>query len=178
MVKIVLIFGLISGAVSGALMWILMSAVQMDGVNFDYAMIWGYATMIIALSLVFFGIKSYRDNNGGRISFFKGLLVGILISLVSAFCYAATWEVYYRTGRADDFIQRYNTYYIDKMKSEGVSAAEVEKAKVESEQFVEMYKNFFVRFAVTVTEILPVGIIVTLISAALLRRRELLPSAN
>ena len=55
----------------GRLMWILMSIVQMDGVNFDYAMIWGYSTMIIALSLVFFGIKSYRDNHGGRITFLK-----------------------------------------------------------------------------------------------------------
>ncbi len=95
MKKIVLIYGLISGVISGVLMWILMSIVQMDGVNFDYAMIWGYSTMIIALSLVFFGIKSYRDNNGGRITFLKGLQVGMLITLISALCYAFSWELYY-----------------------------------------------------------------------------------
>lgn len=178
MAKIVLIFGLISGVISGVLMWILMTIVQMDGVNFDYAMIWGYATMIIALSLVFFGIKSYRDNHGGTITFLKALQVGILITLISAFCYAVTWEFYYRGGRADDFIQRYNAYYIDKMKTAGASKADIEKARVESEQFVEMYDKFYIRFPFTLIEILPVGIIVTLVSAALLRKSEMLPATN
>lgn len=175
MTKIVLIFGLISGVISGALMWLLMSVVQLDGINFDYAMIWGYATMIIALSLVFFGVKSYRDNHGGRITFIKALQVGILISLISAVCYGVTWEIYYRSGRAGDFIQKYNAYYLDKMKNDGAPEAEVEKARVESEQFVELYDKFYVRFPFTVLEILPVGVIVTLVSAALLRKRELLP---
>ena len=94
MAKIVLIFGLISGAISAGLMWMLVSVVNKGSVNFDNAMIWGYATMVIALSLVFFGIKSYRDNHGGRITFLKGLQVGILISLISAVCYAGSWELY------------------------------------------------------------------------------------
>lgn len=177
MTKIVVIFGLISGVISGGLMFILMSIVQMDGVNFDYAMIWGYATMIIALSLVFFGIKSYRDNNGGRITFLKGLQVGLLITLISAFLYAISWELYYPAyGQA--FIQKYNAYYLDKMRREGTPDAEVEKARVESDEFVAMYDKFYVRFPVTMMEILPVGIFVTLVSAGLLRKRELLEAAN
>src|SRR5215210_8579992 len=98
MTKIVLIFGLISGAIAATLMWILMGFVNKGSINFDNGMIWGYATMIIALSLVFFGVKSYRDNNGGHITFLKGLQVGTLISLISAVCYAASWEVYHRSG--------------------------------------------------------------------------------
>jgi hypothetical protein len=175
MTKIVLIFGLISGVISGGLMWILMSIVQMDGVNFDYAMIWGYTTMIIALSLVFFGIKSYRDNHGGRITFWKGLQVGILISLISAVCYAVSWEIYYPTS-GQKFIQKYNAYYLDKMRNEGASDADLEKARAESEQFVELYDKFYVRFPFTLLEILPVGVVVTLVSAALLRKREVLPA--
>lgn len=175
MTKIVLIFGLISGAIAGGLMWILMGTVNTGSIDFDNGMIWGYATMIIALSLVFFGIKSYRDNHGGKISFVKGLQVGILISLISAVCYAAAWELYYpRIG--DEFMQKYTTYYLDKMKKEGASDAEIEKARTESEQFMEMYKNIFVRFAMSLMEILPVGVIVTLLSAILLRRKELLPA--
>jgi hypothetical protein len=139
-------------------------------------MIWGYATMIVALSLVFFGIKSYRDNNGGSVTFLKGLQIGILISLISSVCYAASWELYYR-GSGQEFLQKYTTYYLDKMKKDGASDAEVEKARVEGEQFMETYRNFFVRFPMTMMEILPVGIIVTIISAALLRRRELLTAA-
>jgi hypothetical protein len=176
MAKIVLIFGLISGAIAAVLMWLLVSFVQGDGVDFDSAMLWGYATMIVALSLVFFGIKSYRDNNGGTITFFKGLQVGILISLISALCYAASWEVYQRSGKGDEFIQKYTAYHLDKMKEDGASDAEVEKAREEAEQFMELYKNFFVRFAMTLMEILPVGLIVTLVSAALLRKREVLPA--
>lgn len=177
MTKIVLVFGLISGIISAGLMWILMGFVGPGTIDFDSGMLWGYATMIIALSLVFFGIRSYRANNGGRITFFKGLQVGILISLISAVCYAASWEVYQRNGRGEEFIQKYSTYYLDKMKKEGASDAEIEKARVENAQFAELYKNFFARFGMTLMEILPVGIIVTLISAALLRKRELLPAA-
>ncbi len=177
MTKIVLIFGLISGAIAGVLMWILMGAVNTDAINFDNGMIWGYATMIIALSLVFFGIKSYRDNHGGHISFLKGLQVGILISLISAFCYAASWEIYYpKVG--DEFMQKYTTYYLDKMKTDGASDAEIEAARVEGKQFMELYKNFFVRFSFSLIEILPVGVIVTLVSSALLRKRELLPATT
>jgi hypothetical protein len=175
MTKIVLIFGLISGAIAGALMWLLITFVKSDSVNFDNAVMWGYATMIIALSLVFFGIKSYRDNNGGQITFFKGVQVGILISLISAVCYAVSWEIYYPTG-GQEFIQKYTAYHLDKMKNEGASDAEVENARAEGQQFMELYQNFFVRFAFSLMEIMPVGIIVTLVSAALLRKREVLPA--
>jgi hypothetical protein len=174
MTRIVLTFGLISGAIAAALMWLLVRFVKDGGIDFDKGLIWGYASMVIALSLVFFGIKSYRDNNGGRITFLKGLQVGILISLISAVCYAASWELYYPTS-GQEFLQKYTTYYLDKMKKEGASDAEVEKARIEGEQLMEQNKNFFFRFGVTLTEILPVGVIVTLASAALLRKRDVLP---
>jgi hypothetical protein len=173
MTKIVLIFGLISGAIAGFLMWILMSFVGSERIDFDSGMIWGYATMIIALSLVFFGIKSYRDNNGGRITFLKGLQVGILISIISALCYAASWEIYYPSV-GDEFMKKYTAYELNKMKANGASEAELKKTRVEGEKFMEMYKNFFVRFAFSLMEIMPVGIIVTLVSAALLRKSEVL----
>lgn len=177
MAKIVIIFGLISGAIAGFLMWLLMQTVHTDFINFDNGVFWGYATMIVALSVVFFGIKSYRDNNGGKISFLKGVEVGLLISLISAVCYAASWEIYYpKIG--EEFMQKYTVYYLDKMRSEGAPEAEIEKARVEGEKFMEMYRIFYIRFAFSMIEILPVGIIVTLISAALLRKRELLPVAT
>lgn len=174
MKKIVLIFGLISGTIAAVLMWLLMTFVSKDAINFDNAMFVGYATMIIALSLVFFGIKSYRDNNGGHITFLKALQVGILISIISALCYAVSWELYY-PSIGDEFMQKYTAYYLDKMRQESASAIDIQKARIESEQFMEMYKNFPIRFAFSLLEILPVGIIVTFISAALLRKRDILP---
>ena len=173
MKKIVLSFGLISGVIVTALMW-LMLAMMKAGFT-AHGLVWGYATMIIALSLVFFGIKSYRDNNGGRITFLKGLQVGILISLISAVCYGIRWEAYYRTSGAD-FMQQYTAQYIEQMKAKGASDAEIADTQKQMDQFAEQYKNFFVRFGMTLMEILPVGIVVTLISAALLRKPTMLPA--
>jgi hypothetical protein len=175
--KIVIVYGLIAGAIAAVLMWLLVTFVKNERIDFDNAVIWGYATMIVALSLVFFGIKSYRDNNGGRISFLRGLQIGILISLIAAVCYAVSWEIYYPTG-GQQFIEKYTAYHLDKMRKDGASEAEVEKARVEGEQFMELYKNLPVRFAFSLIEILPVGIIVTLLSAFLLRKKEVLPAAT
>ena len=173
MKKVVLTFGLISGVIIAALMW-LMLAMMKAGFT-SHSLLFGYATMIIALSLVFFGIKSYRDNNGGRITFFKGLQIGILISLISAVCYGISWEAYYRTSGAD-FMQQYTAQYIDQMRAKGSSDNEIAKTQKEMDDFGELYKDFFVRFGMTLMEIVPVGIVVTLISAGLLRRKELLPA--
>jgi len=174
--RIVLVFGLISGAIAAGLMWILIAVQNSGKVDLENGMVFGYATMIIALSLVFFGVKSYRDNNGGHITFLKGLQVGILISLICGVCYAASWELYYR-GSGQEFLQKYTAHNLDKMKQDGASDAEIEKARADAEKFMEIYENFFVRFGFTLMEILPVGIIVTLISAALLRKREVLQAA-
>ena len=174
--RIVLVFGLISGAIAAGLMWILIAVQNSGKVDLENGMVFGYATMIIALSLVFFGVKSYRDNNGGHITFLKGLQVGILISLICGVCYAASWELYYR-GSGQEFLQKYTAHNLDKMKQDGASDAEIEKARVDGEKFMEIYENFFVRFGFTLMEILPVGIIVTLLSAALLRKREVLQAA-
>jgi len=171
MKKVVLTFGLISGVIITALMW-LMLALMKAGVS-SHSLVFGYATMIIALSLVFFGIKSYRDNNGGRITFLKGLQIGILISLISAVCYGISWEAYYRTS-GGDFMQQYTAQHIEQLKANGASDDEIANTQKQMDQFAEQYKNFFVRFGMTVMEIMPVGVIVTLLSAGLLRRKELL----
>jgi hypothetical protein len=173
MTKIVLTFGLISGAIVAALMWIMLA--MMSSGTTGHSLFLGYATMIVSLSLVFFGVKSYRDNTGGRITFFKGLQVGILISLICAVCYGVSWEAYYRTS-GGNFMAEYSAQVVDQMKEKGASDAEVAKTQKEMADFSELYKNFFVRFGMTLMEIVPVGLVVALISAALLRRRELLPA--
>lgn len=178
MTRMVLIFGLISGAIAAALMWIMLAAMNSGTIDLEHgsmAYVTGYASMIISLSLVFFGIKSYRDNNGGHITFFKGLQVGILIGLICAVCYATSWEVYFRTG-GSNFMQEYSQKYVEHMKQDGATDDQIVEAQAEMAQMTELYKNFFFRFAITLTEILPVAIVVTLVSAALLRKRELLPA--
>ena len=173
MKRVVLTFGLISGAVAAALMWLMLWAMSSGIIKSHDGELWGYSSMIIALSMVFFGIKSYRDNNGGKITFLKGLQIGILISLISAVCYALSWELYYQT-LGGNFMAEYISSYADKMRASGASQAELDAMKQQMASMAELYKNFFVRFGMTLMEILPVGIIVTLVSAALLRRRNVL----
>ena len=175
MKRVVITFGLISGVVAGALMWLMLWAMSSGVIKSHDGEIWGYSSMIIALSMVFFGIKSYRDSHEGKVTFLKGLQIGILISLISAICYALSWELYYQTI-GGNFMAEYIASYAEKMRASGASQAELDAMRQQMDGMAELYKNFFVRFGMTLMEILPVGIIVTLVSAALLRRRELLPA--
>jgi hypothetical protein len=167
MKRIIIINGLIAGAIVSLMFAISYPLTHNGTLSNESSMVVGYISMVIALSLVFVGIKSYRDQHQkGVITFGRGFVVGILITLIASVMYASTWEIYY------------NTSYLEKMKQEGASEAEIAQQRAEMEEFGEMYKNPVIRFGVTLSEILPVGIIITLISAALLRRKEFLPSAS
>src|SRR5687768_18408810 len=90
--KIVLTYGLIAGAILSILMVISLSF--HDRIGFDRALIVGYTTMVIAFLMVFFGVKSYRDNLApGGLSFGRAFLVGLLITLIGTACYVATWQL-------------------------------------------------------------------------------------
>src|SRR5690349_3355802 len=90
MTRIVLTFGLIAGLIIAALVWTTAALTERGAIKFESLQITGYASMLIALTMVFFGIKSYRDNVGkGSITFWKGVQVGFLISLISAVLYWA-----------------------------------------------------------------------------------------
>ena len=144
--------------------------------NMDNGELTGYSSMVIALSLVFFGIKSYRDKHlKGIISFGQAFKVGILITVIAAVIYALAWEVCY-SRISDEFTKQMTTRYFEKMKKEGASEAELQKARIEWADFGEMYKNPVIRFGVTMMEMAPVGIIITLLSAGLLRKKEFLAS--
>ena len=174
MKKIVLVFGSIAGVIVGGMFVATWPLHENGTLTPEYGMLVGYTTMVIALSLIFFGVKSYRDNQlSGAISFGKALVVGLSISLVAAVIYALTWEVMFNTV-ASDYMQNWNAYTLQKMKDAGASVKELASQQKESEEFAEMYKNPIVRFGFTLAEILPVGILISLISAALLRKKEFL----
>ncbi len=173
--KIVITYGLISGAIITILFLLSMYLWSKGIINFDNGEYFGYGSMLVALSMIFFGIKSFRDNqNGKSIGFWKGAQVGILITLLSSFVYAASWEVYMQVSPKNSFMEEYTAHYIDKLKEKGASQEEIEKTKTEMASMQEMYKNPIIRFGMTLMEILPVGIIVTLLSAAILRKKEVL----
>jgi hypothetical protein len=178
MKRIVLTYGLIAGAIVGAMLLITVPMYKAGTLNLDNGELLGYTTMTIALSLIFFGVKSYRDNNlGGEISFGRAVQVGLLIMLVAGAIYALCWEVSYR-NMGEEFVAKIDQHYMDKMKADGASEAELAEAKADWESFGELYKNPIIRFGVTIMEITPVGVVLTLLSAALLRRKDFLPAED
>ena len=98
----------------------------------------------------------------------------ILISLLAAFVYAGGWEVYMQADPGNNFFEKYTEHYVGKLKEKGASQEEIDKTTNEMASMQEMYKNPIIRFGMTLMEILPVGIIVTLLSAAILRKKEVL----
>ena len=166
MKKTVLTYGLISGVIGAVLM--LAHVPFMDGSS--KGLIVGYTGIVISAILIFFGVRSYRENVGkGKISFGRGFAVGILIALISAACYVAAWEVvYYRNpGIADHVFDK----QIEDLKATGASQERIDQTRREVESFKQLYANPFVNVAFTFLEPFPVGLLMTLISAVILRRR-------
>ena len=169
MKKTVLTFGLIGGAVMAAMMFATLPFI--DRIGFDRGEIVGYTTMILAFLLVFFGVRSYRENvGGGHITFGRAFAVGILITLVVCLCYVVAWEILYFKFMPD-FADKYANYMVEKVKATGASQQVIDAKLEEMKSFKTMYDNPFINSAITFVEPFPVGLIVTLISAAFLRKK-------
>jgi hypothetical protein len=177
--KVILTFGLLAGAIVSVLILIGIVLWERTGKILVENELVGYATMVIALSMIFFGIKSYRDNyQSGKIRFWKGFQVGMLITLVASLMYAITWETYLHVRPAgyQAFIDYYVECQINKKKEKGVSAAEIDQLVKTMDNMRSWIRNPALRFGMTLMEILPVGILITLISAGVLRKKEILPA--
>jgi hypothetical protein len=169
MKKIVLTFGLIAGAILSLMM--LGTLTFMDKIGFDKGEIIGYTGMVLAFLLVFFGIRSYRENiGGGAISFGRAFSVGILITLTGCACYVVTWEIIY-FKLAPGFVEKYAAYMVEKLKSSGASQQVIAAKLQEMKSLKGMMDNPLINAALSFIEPLPVGLIMTLISAAILRKK-------
>ena len=169
MKKTVLTFGLISGGISAVMM--LATVPFMHKISSDKALIIGYTTIVLAGLLVFFGIRSYRDNvSGGKLTFARGLAVGILISLLSNCFYVATWEVVYFKFMPD-FAEKYGSQMVEHARSTGASQQKIEETMRQAEDFARNYHNPLYNISMTFLEPFPVFLVITLLSAAILRRK-------
>ena len=167
MKKNILIYGLISGIVVSILM--LFSANNIN--DYDTSLIIGYTSMLVSFSLVFVGIRNYRDKyNEGVISFGKAFKIGILIVLIASTIYVVVWLVAYFYFEPDYF-EKCTAKMLEKMRSGGASQVELDTQVKKMEVFAGMYKNPFFNALFTYIEILPVGLLVTLISSFILKRK-------
>lgn len=171
MKKTVLTFGLISGGIISLLM--ALTVPFHDQIGFDRTgYIVGYASMLAAFLLIFFGVRSYRDNvSGGSVKFGRAFAVGALIALISSAMYVATWEVIYFKFMPD-FMTKYSAHQIEAARAKGATQAELDKKSAEIQKFSEMYKNPAINAAMTLMEPLPLGLIIALISAGIVSRKR------
>lgn len=170
MKKTVLTFGFISGGILSVMM--VATLPFHDAIGFDRGMIIGYTTMVLAFLLIYFGVRSYRDNvAGGTLSFGRALAIGTLITMIASACYVATWEVV-QHKLAPDYMAKYQAHVIEKARAGGESQAAIDKKVAEMQRFAELYKNPAVNVAVTFLEPLPVGLVFALVTAGVLRRRR------
>jgi Protein of unknown function (DUF4199) len=170
MKKIVIICGLIAGGIVSAMMIITMAIYTSTG-NFENGMIYGYASMLLAFSLIFVGIKNYRDKyNNGIISFGKAFKIGLFITLIASTMYVFVWLIDYYFF-IPDFGEKYAAHMLEKLKASGASELEMAKQTKEMASFSEMYKNPFFNALMTYSEIIPVGLVVTLIGSLILKKK-------
>jgi uncharacterized protein DUF4199 len=170
MKRIVLVFGLISGALMALFMFGTMPFI--DKIGFDRGVYVGYTSMVLAFILVFFGIRSYRENvGGGAITFGRAFIVGILIAGISSICYVIAWEILYHT-LMPDFMDKYSAHVIEQARAAGANAQAIQAKQQELQQVRQLYSNPFANVAMTLLEPLPVGLVITVISAAILRKKK------
>lgn len=170
MKKTVLTFGLIAGVIISVLMG--GSLLIADKVGSGHSMAIGYTIMVASFLLVYFGIRSYRDNTlGGRISFGRAFACGILITLITCVCYVAMWEVLY-FNFMPHFMDGYFAAQIRHVQAAGLDPATTAARVAAIKHSQQLYQNPFINMAYTFMEPLPVGLIITLISAAILHRKD------
>lgn len=171
MKNIVLRYGLISSVILATLSAISLWLCLTGKIEMSNSMVLGYSIQVLASIAVFFGIRQYRDDeNGGTITFGRAFKVGILIALIACAVYVVSWEIVF-WGFMPDFGDKYATLVLEKMTKDGAAAAEIAEARANMEQFKQLYRNPFFNIGMTFMEVFPVGLIVTLVSAAILRKK-------
>lgn len=167
--KTILTFGLISGLIASLMMSITIPFE--DKISLDHSYLIGYANIILSCLLIYFGIRSYRDNlGGGRITFAKAFGIGICIALISCLFYVVTWEILY-FNFMHDYLDKYAVHVLDKARAAGATQAALSAQAEQLKAFKLKYENPFFNGAMTFLEPFPVALVITLISAAILRKQ-------
>jgi hypothetical protein len=133
----------------------------------------GFLLMFFILSLIFFGMKRFRDRDqGGVIKFTKALMLGLAMSVFAGFIYVIVWEIYVaKTGNS--FILHYTDHLIELQKAKGVSGEALTEFTEKMTTMKTNYARPTYRIPLTFSEIFPVGFIVALISALFLHNPKL-----
>ncbi|MEO8384818.1 MAG: DUF4199 domain-containing protein [Betaproteobacteria bacterium] len=173
MFKKILTYGVIAGLIVGSMLSAVTISMKDNPPTYGVAL--GYLTMLVALSLVFIAVKRYRDLDlGGVIRFWPAFGMGVAISFIAGIFYVTAWEISVAVVNLD-FADSYSKAMIAQHKARGVSGEALAKFVAEMDQFKIQYANPVWRLPMVFAEIFPVGVLVSLISAALLRNSRFMP---
>lgn len=178
MTRTIIVFGLLAGAAMVLLQWIIYPLCYRGYITFDNSTYLGYAGMLIVFSMIFFGIRSYRDNQGrGSVTFWKAFQIGLLITVIASLIHGVG-GIAYNVVNPDFkrfFLEKFTEYELAKL-PQPVDAA----AKAIVDQQVEMvrtiYENPVLDMLFSMLLILPAGLLMTIVSGLLLRKRDLRPT--
>lgn len=173
MLRTILIFGLAAGLVVAVPMNLMMIfGKEGDG---SHSLVTGYALMLLAFTFTFVGVKHHRDRAlGGVIRFLPALLLGLGISVMASLIYVVAWEITLHVTNFA-FMEDYSRAMIDGARAKGASAEKLASLTAEMEKMRVQYANPLFRLPMTFVEIFPVGLVVSLVSAGLLRNSRFLP---
>jgi hypothetical protein len=170
--KHALIYGGIAGAIVIAF---ICASIAIGAPSHASSEVLGYLVMLVGLSLIFVGVKRYRDVEcGGVIRFGRAFLLGLSMAAVAGVVYVIGWELFLLVS-GQDFMAGYGRSVIGGMKAAGASQAAIAAKTAEMNALAQSYRNPLFRMPLTFVEIFPVGLLVALVSAALLRNPKLLP---
>lgn len=170
-------YSFVYGGIAGAIVVVLTGTALATGIlGHSSSPLIGYLIMLVALTMIFIGVKRFRDVEcGGVIGFGRAFALGLGIALVAALIYVLAWEAYLAvSGR--DFIAEYVEAIVRDMRAEGATEAAIEATRAEWRDMAVQYRNPLFRMPLTFAEIAPVGLVVALLSAALLRNPKLFPA--
>lgn len=170
MKRTIWVYGLISGLI--CISWMLVYLVSgKKFMNFDNGMYYGFGSMILAFSLMFVGVKNFRDHhNGGTITFGKAFKLAFLIVLVASTVYVVGWLLYNYLVYPE-FMDDYTAHELAKLKAMNTPQADIDKYLTDSAKMTELYKNPIVKVAFTYMEILPLGTVMALICAFIFKKK-------
>ena len=163
--KVILVFGLIMGVILSVNIAIMVHVLY-NNPDFKSNDFLGYAALVLRISMVFFGIRNYRNKQlGGYISFGRAFKTGALITLVASTMYVLVWLFYYYLV-VPDFMDKYTAHVLSSCTKEDLA-----EKTVQMNSYKEMYKNPVFVILITYSEVLPIGLLVTLISSLILKRK-------
>jgi amino acid transporter len=163
--------GLIAGSILTVFL-IIVTYMMMNSPDFSDNMVFGYTMMVLSFSIIFFGLKNYRDHeNNGELSFGQAFKGGLLIAAIGSVIYVIVWAICYNFF-VPDFLDAYAEHCMRQAVKDGASAQELADKKEMLQMTREWYKNPFLFALVTFSEVFPVGLVVALISAFLLKKKR------